>query len=344
MTNGAALIGFTLTNGGTLAASGDAKTTQDGGGIYCERSDCVISNCVLIGNSAYLWGGGGFNGTFNNCRFLHNSAQSGGGANFAILNNCLLVSNSVSFQGGGTVRGTLKNCTLVGNSAVMGGGVYGDYDGIMNNCILYYNYATTGSNYYEGGAYNYCCTTPATGSSITSPPQFLDQAGGNFRLQPNSRCINAGNNIYAVGADLDLSPRIGGGIVDIGAFEFAGQATGLFTSWLQQYHLPTNGSADLADSDGDGLNNVQEWLAGTVPTNAISLLKLSTVTNAPSGAMITWQSVLGRTYLVQRSDSIRLQPAFVTIRSNIESAGISTSFIDTNANNSASAFYRIGIQ
>src|SRR5947208_8478366 len=37
----------------------------------------------------------------------------------------------------------------------------------------------------------------------------------------------------------------------IGAFEFAGQATGLFTAWLQQYLLSTNGSADFLDSDGD---------------------------------------------------------------------------------------------
>jgi hypothetical protein len=156
-----------------------------------------------------------------------------------------MVSNSVSSQGGGAVRGTLNNCTVVGNSANTGGGVYGSTDGIMNNCILYYNSASGGSNYSAGSSNNYCCTTPSPGfSTVTNPPQFLDQAGGNFRLQPNSRCINAGNNVYAHGStDLDFRARIAGSTVDIGAFEFAGQAVGSFTVWLQQYHLPTNGSA-----------------------------------------------------------------------------------------------------
>src|SRR5262249_25691748 len=156
-----------------------------------------------------------------------------------------------------------------------GGGVYGSTDGKYYNCILYYNSALSGSNYSAGVGYNYCCTTPSAGfSTITNAPLFLDQAGGNFRLQPNSRCINAGNNSYAVGTDLDFKARIAGGTVDIGAFEYIGQATGTFAVWLQQYRLATNGSADFLDSDGDGFNNWQEWQAGTVPTNALSLLKI----------------------------------------------------------------------
>jgi hypothetical protein len=40
-------------------------------------------------------------------------------------------------------------------------------------------------------------------------------------LQPNSPCINAGNNSYVTSAtDLDGNPRISGGIVDIGAYEY----------------------------------------------------------------------------------------------------------------------------
>ena len=81
--NGALLSGFTITNGATLGATGDAKTSQDGGGVYCVTSGSVISNCVVSGNAAYFWGGGVDGGTLKNCKLYGNSAQSGGGAYFA---------------------------------------------------------------------------------------------------------------------------------------------------------------------------------------------------------------------------------------------------------------------
>jgi hypothetical protein len=49
----------------------------------------------------------------------------------------------------------------------------------------------------------------------------VNLAGGNFRLQTNSPCINAGNNTYVSTAiDLDGDPRVVGDLVDVGAYEF----------------------------------------------------------------------------------------------------------------------------
>ena len=42
-------------------------------------------------------------------------------------------------------------------------------------------------------------------------------------------------------------------------------------AWLQQFGLPTDGSLDMVDTDGDGLNNWQEWRCGADPTNASSV-------------------------------------------------------------------------
>ena len=87
---------------------------------------------------------------------------------------------------------------------------------------------------------------PASGvGNITNAPLFVDYAGGNLRLQSNSPCINAGNNAYVAGStDLDGRPRIVGGTVDMGAYEFQGAGWAISYAWLQQYGLPTDGSAD----------------------------------------------------------------------------------------------------
>src|SRR5207245_2676812 len=168
--------------------------------------------------------------------------------------------------------GTLNNCTLTGNSASSAGGATGS---TLNNCIVYYNVAQkTGAN-YAGGAFNYSCTTPLPTNGVgnfDNPPLFVDKAGGNLRLQSNSPCINAGLNAYApAGLDLDGNPRIVGGTVDVGTYEFQSPQSLISYAWLAQYGLTNGGSADFKDPDGDGANNWQEWRAGTDPTNAQSV-------------------------------------------------------------------------
>ena len=246
----------------------------------------------------------------------------------------------------------LNNCTLTGNSAgTYGGGFFGESSAAMplRNCIIYYNSAPQGSNYVGGPLVN-CCAMPAplpVGTSvgnITNAPLFVDPANGNFRLQSNSPCINSGNNAYATNsADLDGNPRIQGGTVDIGAYEYQTPASIISYAWLQQYGLPTDGSADFIDTDQDGMNNWQEWIAGTDPTSALSELRLSSVTLDASGAHVTWQSVGGRTYVIEASANLGAHPAFLTLATNIAGQAGTTTFTDTNALGNTRLFYRVGI-
>ena len=104
------LSGFTLTNG----------HADSGGGVSCQSTSGVVTNCTLTGNSASSYGGGAYSGTLNDCSLMGNSAgNDGGGAYSGTLNNCALTGNSVlggSFSpyegGGGAYDATLNHCAL----------------------------------------------------------------------------------------------------------------------------------------------------------------------------------------------------------------------------------------
>jgi parallel beta-helix repeat protein len=308
----------------------------------------VVTNCTLINNTAVGQGGGAYYCTLNNCTLRGNSATlSGGGAYQGALNNCIVVSNSATYHGGGAYSCTLNNCTLAGNRATSSGysGGGGVDSATLYNCIVYYNTSPSSPN-YSGSTLNYCCTTPRTGvGCIANPPLFVDLTNNNLRLQSNSPCINAGLNAYAPGlTDLDGNPRIVGGTVDIGAYECQSPALLDYYVWLQGYGLPTTASALYVDSDGDGLNNWQEWLAGTNPTNAASALRLQLTVVLPAGVTLTWASVTNRTYFVQRATSLVPPPGFSLLQTNIPGLPGTTSFTDTNPPAPGPAFYRVGVQ
>jgi hypothetical protein len=184
----------------------------------------------------------------------------------------------------------------------------------------------------------------AGAGNFTNLPAFVDPAMGNFRLSSNSPCIDAGKNSYAIGTvDLDGRPRIVDGTVDVGAYEFQPSVSGQFIGWLQRYGLPTDGSADFSDSDGEGMNNWGEWRCDTVPTNAISVLRMVSATNGSFGLNVTWQSAATRIYAVERATNLGAPPSFQIIASNIIGLAGATTYTDPTATNSSVFFYRVSV-
>jgi hypothetical protein len=219
---------------------------------------------------------------------------------------------------------------------------------VLNNCVLYFNSASDETNFDSGCSLTYCCTTPRPTNgfgNITDAPLFVDLANGNLRLQYSSPCINAGNNAYAPsGPDLDGNPRIAGGTVDIGAYEFQNPTSLISYAWLHQYGLPTDGSADFSDPDGDGMSNWQEWQCGTDPSNPQSALRLVSALPTGTNVTVTWESAAGVSYFLERSTNlVGSPPSFAPIVTDILGQPGTTSYTDTDAVGPGPWFYRVGV-
>jgi hypothetical protein len=102
---------------------------------------------------------------------------------------------------------------------------------------------------------------------------------------------------FTTAAVIDFGIRYADAIEDI-------DADGLADAWETQFFgsiTNTAGGAD-ADWDDDGFPDRSEYLAGTDPLSSASLLDVRGWSGAPAGAfVITWGSVSGKTYRIQRS-------------------------------------------
>ena len=63
-------------------------------------------------------------------------------------------------------------------------------------------------------------------------------------------------------------------------------------------------AADSADPDGDGMTNAQEFISGTNPNSLSSVLKISQLQVNGNDFQISFPTVLGKTYRIERSDTL----------------------------------------
>lgn len=298
--------GFTVQRGWAQTGSGIA-----GGGIYMMNGiirRCIIQNNYVVGLDAN--GGGAAlvdNGTLDSCIVKNNHSignwdASGGGVLLegnTCARNCAFMYNTVdcglNIGAGGNVAihigGALSNCTVFGGSAnaSLAGGVYVYHTGTVHNSIVYFNNNGNFNNYNASipgvpfFSWRYTCTTPlpsGTGvesqNNYSSNPLLMNYAGYDGHLSGTSPCRNAGEYMswMNTAVDVDGNPRILGGAVDAGAFEFGpfsisfvasptvgespmtsyfnSYATGSNTASLYYYwDFDNNGSNDL---NGIGLN------------------------------------------------------------------------------------------
>jgi hypothetical protein len=282
-----------------------------GGGVFAgSYFDARLERCRFSHNSAYTGGGvaalGAADFLFDRCEFTDNYATVGGGLSTldpigsADLRSCLFAGNTGLAYGGGIAGGggplRVKNSTIAHNTAGgLGAGLIVGNDTTISNSVVWGNVVDPGGEaatdevaQIEGigsatiGYSNVQGWSGANGGegNIGLDPLFvqpvdpdgpLEPGEPDFRVRPESPCINAGLTETPdpgpwdpppPNLDLDGKPRVLCKAVDMGAYEFG--VTGDvdcnlrvdlidFSLWPQCAFGPgAPGLCPAFDADGDG--------------------------------------------------------------------------------------------
>ncbi len=185
---------------------GDEHDGEISGGI-------LVRNNIVFGNNSFgIWVGGGYDppGEVRNVNVYNNTSYNNGVGELAFgPNRNITVINNI-FSGSANAGYLLY---------VEGSGV--DHDNTMDyNCWYSDNYMVWEGVEYPGFA-QFAAATGQGAHSFLADPQFIDPAGGDFRLQVGSPVIDTGSAVNAPETDFDGITRPQGLGFDMGAFEFA---------------------------------------------------------------------------------------------------------------------------
>ena len=219
-----------------------------GGGIYnyCQSGNLSqVTNCIISNNTSRENGGGAVAGAYNNgkviftqCLIGNNAAGSNGGGVFISYYNanvrfvaCNIVRNSAVGSGGGLFTSSGVNCGLQ-NCIVWGNKVGATYNQLAKDSYYNYYFSIENSAVQDGYSGAIMLEPDNTGEGVgypmfTNPTAEagvdVNNAIGDWTLQPGSVCANLGSNVFvnefALSTDLGGNARIQQGCADIGAYE-----------------------------------------------------------------------------------------------------------------------------
>ena len=227
--------------------------------------DFGITGTKFILNRTDLWNGGasfalGCTGQVINCLFADNHSASGnpgaaGSSNGSFVHflNCTFTNNSSTSVGGLSAhrdgKASVSNCIFWNNSPKQIA-VQGIREGAFSELHVNHSNIQHGKDSIEVDS---LAALYWGNGNISEEPLFYDADNGDYRLQDESPCIDAGTDsldidgtwIYAPETDMDMNlrPQEGSTLIDMGAYENQNvlsipSSKGSDISWITAYPNP----------------------------------------------------------------------------------------------------------
>ncbi|MFH0907483.1 MAG: right-handed parallel beta-helix repeat-containing protein [bacterium] len=172
-------------------------------------------------------------------------------------------------------------------------------------------------------------------------------AGADYHTATNSPAIDRGETLSSVSVDLEGGQRPVGTASDIGAYEsfvLDADGDGLPDAWETLYFGGATGANAAEDNDLDGFGNLEEYLAGTDPTDGNSRLRLISGEDAGApGFVVRWSSASNREYTIVRTTNLLMNgEGFTPLGTGIPGTPPENVYTDATAGVD-NRFYRVGV-
>jgi hypothetical protein len=118
---------------------------------------------------------------------------------------------------------------------------------------------------------------------------------------------------------------------------------GLPDEWEMQYFGAVTGADPLSDQDQDGFSNLQEYTAGTNPTNSTSRFAIQTISRQGDTTTVAFDSALGRIYTLEFSNDLAVDSQWSNVVSQVNVPGTGALISMSDSGSFDRRYYRLRV-